>query len=317
MTTARIVTLGESLGIVRGRGIGSFEQVHAAAVSTGGAEGNVAIGLARSGVSVSWLGRVGDDPLGRRVLRDLRGEGVDVSAIVDATAATGLILRSTPSPGRTTVHYYRSGSAGSLLSPTDLSLLDIPAATLLHLTGITPALSGSAAAAVDEAIDVARSASVPVSFDVNHRARLWGAERAIPALRALVARASLLFAGLDEARLLISDAEATPEQAATALAELGPREVVITLGAGGALAVADGRVVRRGALPIVPIDTVGAGDGFVAAYLAECAAGAALEKRVEQGILAGGMCCLHPGDWEGFPRRSERDDFAGTDPVAR
>ena len=139
-----VVTIGESMGLIRGGRIGDFTHLGSAEIDTGGAEGNVAIGLVRLGIPVAWLGRVGDDSLGRRVVRDLRGEGVDVRAVVDADATTGLMLKETPRFGSTTVTYYRRGSAGSRLQPSDLDGLEIEAASLLHITGVTLALSESA-----------------------------------------------------------------------------------------------------------------------------------------------------------------------------
>lgn len=136
----RVVTLGEALGVLRTASLGSLAQLDTLAVGTGGAEGNVAVGLARLGTPVTWLGRVGDDGLGRRVARELRAEGVDVVAIVDGGAPTGLLLKETPVPGRTLVTYHRAGSAGSRLEPADLDGLDLAAGDILHLTGITPAL---------------------------------------------------------------------------------------------------------------------------------------------------------------------------------
>lgn len=317
----RVITLGEALGVLRTSSPGSLAMIDRLEVGTGGAEANVAVGLARLGASVTWIGRVGDDGLGRRIVRELRAEGVEVAAAVDDRAPTGLLIKETPVPGRTTVTYHRSGSAGSRLSPVDLEAIEITSGDLVHVTGITPALSASSAAAVDALLDRAEAAGAAISFDVNHRSALWSAADAADAYRRIAGRATLVFAGDDEARLLTPQvgSGASAEQLARALAELGPSEAVVKLGARGALAIVDGDVVERNAVPVDAVDTVGAGDAFVAGYLAERMAGRDAGTRLDTAVRTGAFACLHPGDWEGAARREDLGLLdAGTgDPVSR
>lgn len=315
--TPRVVTLGESMGLVRGVGIGGFERLASAAIDTGGAEGNLAIGLARLGVHATWLGRVGDDALGRRVVGDLRSEGVDVVAVVDPGASTGMMLKSTPRSGVTVVDYYRAGSAGSRLAATDLDAIDIASYDALHLTGITPALSPSAAAAVVEAATRARAAGVLVSFDVNHRSRLWTRAAASGPLSELADLADLVFAGEDEIGLLVEGSTGgSPERIAHTVAESTGAEVVLKRGARGALVVARGEATEIEAVPVEVVDTVGAGDAFAAAYLAERLLGSDLGERLRVAAIAGAFACAHPGDWQGFARRDELRRIP-SDPVER
>jgi 2-dehydro-3-deoxygluconokinase len=307
-----VLTLGEALGVLHtGEPMAHASHLR---IGTGGSEANVAIGLARLGTAVAWLGRVGDDGLGRRVVRELRAEGVEVHAVLDGAAPTGLLLKETDPAGRTEVVYHRRGSAGSRLAPADLDLIDAPTVTHLHVTGITPALSAVAAATVDAAID--RWGGVGVSYDVNHRSRLWDAETAAAVHRRLAARADVVFAGLDEALLLVPDATG-PEDAARRIAALGPREVVVKLGEQGALALVDGAVSVVDAVPVRVVDTVGAGDAFVAGYLAERVAGLPVATRLRTAARAGAAACAHPGDWEGLPFRRDLDRSVDGEPVAR
>ncbi|MDF2047205.1 sugar kinase [Microbacterium sp. Kw_RZR3] len=312
---SRVVTLGESMGLVLGAGVGGWEHQSQAHVATGGAEGNTAIGLARLGIPVTWLGRVGDDALGRRVVGDLRSEGVEVRALVDTGAPTGLMLKSTPRAGATTVDYYRRGSAGSRLEAADLDGLPLSAGDILHVTGVTLALSESARDAVVVAVDRARAAGALVSFAVNHRSRLWAHAEAVAAYAHVIARADIVFASDDEARML--HAHTAPEDLARALAAAGPAEAVVTLGGDGAVAVVDGDLHRVAAVPITPVDTVGAGDAFAAGYLSERLLGGDAATRLRTASLAGAYACLHPGDWQGGIRRSELDGAASADPVTR
>jgi 2-dehydro-3-deoxygluconokinase len=313
----RVVTFGEALGVLRTDQVGSLAHLGTLTVGTGGAEGNVAIGLARLGTAVTWLGRVGDDALGRRVARELRAEGVDVVAIVDDGAPTGLLLKETPSPGRTVITYHRAGSAGSRLVPADLDALDLQAGDILHLTGITPALSATASDTVERALDLADAAGATISYDVNHRSRLWGDRDAAAAHRRIAARAQLVFAGEEETQLLAPGGGGPSTQAA-AIAALGPAEVVIKRGAAGAIVWVDGTELKRPAVSVdLVVDTVGAGDAFVAGYLAERLAGRDLATCMDTALSTGAAACRHPGDWEGAPTRADLVASRAHDPVRR
>jgi len=310
-----VVTLGETMGLMRAASVGSLEHVSDFQLHIGGAESNVAIGVARLGRPAVWMGRVGDDGIGRRVLRELRGEGVTLHATVDETARTGLMLKETPRAGSTRVLYYRAGSAGSRLNAADLDLEAIASAGVLHVTGITLALSESAEHAVHAAIDAAVAAGVPVSFDVNHRPSLWGARDAAPVYRRVAERAEVVFAGEEEAELLVGPG--APEQLASAVAALGPAQAIIKLGDRGCVASIDGEALAAAAEPITPLDTVGAGDAFVAGYLVALLDGLPAAERLHLGSRCGAFACLGPGDWESLPRRADLEGFASGDPVIR
>jgi len=315
-----VITVGEGLGLIRSEGVGTFAQIGQASVSTGGAEANVAIALARLGVPVTWMGRVGNDSLGRRVLRELRAEGVHTLGIVDE-AATALMLKETPRPGRSKVTFYRTGSAGSRLSPADIDGLDIAGARLVHLTGILPALSAAARAAALHLLEAATTAGVAVSFDVNHRSRLWTIEEAAPVYRAIATRAHIVFGGLEELTMLVngpvSDGEAGARHLAEAVRARGVPEVVVKLGAAGAGVLDADGWHRQDGEPVAVLDTVGAGDSFVAAYLATRLAGQAVGQALHAGVRAGAMACTYPGDWEGSPSSEELTAEQTREPVER
>lgn len=310
-----VVTLGETMGLLVAEETGPADRVERFRAGIGGAETNVAIGLARLGVRVTWIGRVGADAFGDRVRRELRAEGVETHVVVDAGAPTGLMVKTRPIPGAARVEYRRAGSAGSRLSPDDVPADLVRGAALLHVTGITPALSPTADAAVDRAVALAQEAGIPISFDVNHRTALWDAATSGARYRQLAAQATVVFAGLDEARLLapgVADADLPAAIAAT-----GPTQVVVKLGAEGCVARLDGESYVEAAVAIRPVDTVGAGDAFVAGYLAELLAGSAAFVRLRTAVRTGAFACLSPGDWEGFPRRADLGLLDEGDPVAR
>ena len=302
-----LVTLGEPLGQVAADREGPLRPGAPAALSVCGAEATVAIGIRRLGIPAAYIGRVGDDAFGRMSIEALRGEGVDISSVtVDPAAPTGLLLRTRRTADRDVVDYWRAGSAGSRLRPEDVDPDVVAAADLLHVTGITPALSDTAAAAVGRACDLARRAGVPVSFDVNHRSRLWHGRSARTALLPLAAGADVVFGGRHELALLLDAApDAPPEKLLAGLAAEGVREVVVSLGAEGAVGLLDGELARVAAHPVKAVDVIGAGDAFVAGYLAARLEGLDQVARLRSGSTLGAFAVGTRGDWEGLPRRAE------------
>lgn len=300
----RVLTAGEALGVLRTSG--TLADAPALEVGTGGAEANVAIGLARLGVACSFTGRVGDDGLGRRIAATLAAEGVETRLVVDPDAPTGLLLKERPGPGRTAVTYHRAGSAGSRLCADDIAALDLDGITLVHVTGITPALSASCAEAIDALIARARQAGAAVSFDVNHRSKLWNAQDAAPVYRRLIAAADIVFAGADEAAL-VTAASGDARNLARALQSLGAREAVVKLGSRGALARDGDDEASAAAVAVDVVDTVGAGDAFVAGYLAARLECATLAERLDLAVHTGAAACTADGDWEGAATRDRVD----------
>jgi len=313
----RVVTLGETMALVRTRDVGSLRHATDLVLGIGGAESNVAIGLRRLGVDVSWLGRVGDDSLGERVLREIRAEGVDVRSIVDPHAPTALMVKERPTRTSTKVGYYRAAAAGSRLSRDDIPAGWVEQAQVVHVTGITPLLSPSAHDAVIAAIERAHAAGVLVSFDINYRSALGAAAQAGPLLRTLAENADLVFGGGDELELLYPGLD--PLEAARELCDSAPREVVWKRGAGGACAVADGEIAQVQGLVVDVVDTVGAGDAFVAGYLSAVLEGLDTEARLRRSNICGALACTAAGDWESSPTRRDLDRFGEStaDPVVR
>jgi len=316
MSAPYLVTIGETMGLLKADVPGPLAHVPSMSLGMGGSESNVAIGVQRLGGQAVWCGRVGDDSLGTLVRREIQAEGVTARIVVDPAAPTGLMLKERRTAATQKVSYYRAHSAGSRLSTLDLDQDLISNAAVLHLSGITPALSETAAAAVFEAIRIARASAVTVSFDLNFRGNLWTAAEAAAVYARIVPLVDVVFAGDEEAAIVVG-ASADPVQLATRLAALGPAQAVIKLGHLGAVASVDGEILHQAAVAITPVDTVGAGDAFVAGYLAELMLGSAPRARLELAVLTGAFACLAPGDWEGLPRRDELHLLHATESVTR
>jgi 2-dehydro-3-deoxygluconokinase len=279
--------------------IGLLRHANTMRLSVGGAESNLAIGLARLGKRATWIGRVGDDEFGALVRRTLAAEGVEGRVRVDPGAPTGLMVKYRRTGTTTQVLYYRKGSAGSRLERADIDPELIRSARVLHLTGITPALSDTARDAVDHAVEIAHDAGVLVSLDLNYRSRLWTPAEAGAVLAVLVAHADLVFATEPEAQLLVSGD--SPAELGRALAGFGPAQVVIKRGALGAVAVIGGEVLDVAAHEVTEVDPVGAGDAFAAGYLSTLLDGGDPARCLATGALAGAFTVTVPGDWEGLP----------------
>jgi 2-dehydro-3-deoxygluconokinase len=315
-TGRRVVTLGETMAMLTTREPGPLQHSSSLQLTIGGAESNVAIALARLGADVTWIGKVGDDPFGDLVVRELQAEGVRVNAARDAEAPTSLMIKEHRTPSATRVHYYRRGNAGGRLRLVEVDLDAVRSASLLHVTGISLALSDTMRETVRECVAVAAGAGVPVSFDLNFRSKLWTREQAAAEYARLLPMADIVFAGDDEAAIAVGPA-AEPLDLARRLVEAGAGSAVVKLGARGAVAVVDGVEHRRAAVPVTPVDTVGAGDAFVGGYLAEMLRGESVETSLTTAVTAGALACLVHGDWQGSPRRGELGLLAQDDPVHR
>lgn len=247
-------------------------------IAAGGAESNVAAHLAALGHRVAWASRLGADPLGDRVLDELTAEGVDVSLVVrDPSRPTGVYFKD-PGPDGTTVHYYRSGSAASAVDPDFVRALPLGDVGVVHVSGITAALSDPCRAALGAVMDAAHDAGALVSFDVNHRPALWSAADAAPVLRAFADRADLVFVGRDEAETLwgASDADAVR-------ALLAAPTLVVKDGAVGAHEFVGEAAAFLPAPVVDVVEVVGAGDAFAAGYLSGVLGGHRAEEALRRG----------------------------------
>lgn len=314
-----VLTLGECLISFIATARGPLAEAETFQRTVAGAEANVAVGLARLGHQVAYLGRVGDDPFGTLIRRRLRGEGVDTRWLMDdPRGPTGLMIREQRELVPMSVIYHRSGSAASRLSPRDVEAAAgcFGGLRWLHATGITPAISETAAAAVSRAVDLAMDAGATVSLDLNIRRRLWTEAQAARVLRELAARCQVVLGGLDEAALvgglattLEAGAEADPIATAATLLRGDTTRVVLKLGAGGALEYTrDGGIVRSPALPVpTVVDPVGAGDAFTAGYIAASLDGASPTDRLRAGNACGAAVVVTSGDQTGLLTRRELD----------
>ncbi|NHN34229.1 sugar kinase [Paenibacillus agricola] len=294
-----IITFGETMALMMPTSSKGIEYSSQFQSLFGGAETNVAIGVARLGHRVGWFSRLGKDPFGQVIVKKLRGEGVDVSHVELTTEApTGLMLREVVS-GKTSVYYYRKGSAASMMKPEHLDENYIKQAKFLHVTGITAALSESCRATAIEAMRIARKHGVKVCFDPNLRLKLWSLDEARGVLLEMAKEADYFLPGLDELKLLYQTESF--DEIVQHLRELSAVSIV----KGGD---DETYVVEKDSIQSVPyfkaeqiVDTVGAGDGFCAGFIVGLLKGYAHTEAVRLGNLIGSMVVQTEGDWEGIP----------------
>jgi 2-dehydro-3-deoxygluconokinase len=304
-TMLDLLTVGEPLICLTGTG--RLAAAPTLAKSIGGAEANVAIGLARLGLRTGYVARVGTDPFGDEIVRTLRGEGVDVSRVQRSPGRpTGLLVKELRSPSDVRVHYYRQGSAATELD----GIGEIPPARHVHATGITLALGAGPANAVHELLAAAAATGASVSLDPNIRLKLWSLADAVAALRAVLPHVDDLLLSEDEALALAGAGDV--EEALRRLAGRGIARVVVRRGAAGAVGAADGMRVEIAAEAAGPVvDCVGAGDAFTAGYLFERLSGGNFAAAMATGSWVAGHVVAHLGDYEGLPDRADYDAWRG------
>ncbi|WP_254367864.1 sugar kinase [Microbacterium sp. NC79] len=267
-------------------------------IEIAGSEINVAVGVARQGHDVCFIGRVGNDALGDRVLQTIRAEGVQALVTIDEKQPTGIIVRDRARDGRTTsVAYYRNGSAGSRLSPSDLGIDALNDARIVFISGITAMISATAREFCEKFMSEARAAGAVIVFDPNIRVRLGAVEEwrrtTVPLLRS----ADVVLAGDDELDNLGVSVED--------LLLAGVRTIVVKHGSKGATLVEAHRQVELPAFPTQVIDTVGAGDALASGMISGMLAGLGSVEAVERGIRIASSVVACSGDTAGLPYKGE------------
>ncbi len=237
----------------------------------GGDTSNAAIAAARNGASAGYITAIGRDAPGESLMALWTREGVDTSTVArDEAAPTGLYVVTHGEDGHHFT-FYRAGSAASRMAPRDVPEAAVRAARMLHVSGISQAISASACDAVFRAIEVAKAAGVGVSYDTNLRLALWPQARAAATIHAAVARADVALPSFDDAKVLTGLEE--PDAIADFYLRLGCPLVLLKLGKEGVLVATPARRERVGAFRVEAVDATGAGDTFAGSFLARHLAG--------------------------------------------
>jgi 2-dehydro-3-deoxygluconokinase len=298
-----IVSIGEPL--IEFNQIGPSERSYLRGF--GGDTSNMIIAAARSGASAAYVTRIGDDAFGRMFLELWQAEGIDTRGVaVDAQAPTGAYFVTHRAAGHL-FSYLRAGSAASRMRPADLPRALIENASFVHASGISMAISPSAA---DTVLAAFESTSGKISFDANLRLKLWPLARARALISAAAALADYFFPSIEDARAFSSleDEEANLDWAH----RLGAKNVFLKLGAGGVIASDGARRERIPGIMVATVDATGAGDCFCGAALARLAAGDSIWEAARYANAAAALATIGFGAVDPLPRPDAVRELIGS-----
>lgn len=304
-----VITIGEAMVLFAAQQAGPLDGASSFARATAGAELNVAIGLARLGLRVGYLSRLGQDLFGRHITAVLANEGIDHRHVaMDADHPTGFMLKSRNDDGSDPqIQYFRRGSAASRMQVGELDGAYCANARHLHLTGIFVGVTSSAREVVFELAARSRTAGLSISFDPNLRPTLWRSkDEMVDCLNQLASFSDWVLPGIEEGRLLTG--RDSVQGIADFYLQRGAKGVVVKLGAEGAFYATP---TERGHVPGVPVarvvDTVGAGDGFAVGVISGLLEGLTPAAAAARGNAIGARVVQFPGDADGLPTRAELD----------
>lgn len=273
----------------------------------GGDTSNCAIAAARQGADVGFLTHLGNDSFGRDILSLWQSEGVETSAVKQVEDAPTGIYFVTHGPEGHEFSYYRKHSASSLMRAEDLPLAALQSAKILHVSGISQAISQVASDAVLAAIRAVKAAGGQVSYDTNLRLRLWPLERAKAVIHEAVALSDIILPGLDDAALLTGLSD--PDAIADVYLGLGAGIVALTMGAEGTLVATPDERRRIKGRRVNAVDATGAGDTFDGAFLARLVAGDTPFEAARYANSAAALSTQGYGAVAPMPRRAAVLDF--------
>ncbi|TNC20570.1 sugar kinase [Amycolatopsis alkalitolerans] len=296
-----LLAIGETMVMVTPRPGGRLDAHSSFLLRPGGAESNVAALLSALGHRTAWAGAVGNDPLGDIVVNSLRERGVEVGLVRrDAERPTAVYFKD-PGPEGTKVYYYRSGSAAAAMSTADLAAWTGCPARVVHLTGITAAISPQGRELTHHLLAGRPLGTALASFDVNHRPALWSAADAAPVLLDLAQRSDIVFVGRDEAETLWG----TPDAGSVRKLIDRPGHLIVKDAAVEAVGFTPDGECRVPATPVEVVDAVGAGDAFAAGWLSGLLDGRDETTRLRLGHFAASRVLRSPSDLAELPRAAE------------
>lgn len=308
---SEVILFGEPMTLFIAETVGSLEEVEHYTKSLSGAEVNVSIGLTRLGHKVTYVTRLGDDPLGHYIENYLKKESIGTEFITyDTYYRTGIQLKNKVISGDPYATYYRKDSAASQIGTKEIDAIDFTGIKIVHITGIPPALSQSCREATYRIIERARENNVFISFDPNLRPALWESEEVmIKVLNDIASKCDMILPGKAEGLILTGSNE--PKKIAEFYQNMGVGIVIIKLGSDGAY-VQDNRkkpYIVSGFKVKKVVDTVGAGDGFAAGVISGILEGLSLKESARRGTAIGAIQVMSAGDNEGLPTRKKLEEF--------
>ncbi|NBR94504.1 MAG: sugar kinase [Actinobacteria bacterium] len=294
-----LYTFGEAMALFLASDTDSVLTARTYTRSTAGAEGNVAVGVTRLGLSAHFFTLMGNDQLGSAVLADFAAEGVDVSGVKRVDSFSSAMIRNPGTTAPVEASYLRKGAAASLMTPADLDQQVIAQSRWLHTTGITCAISSSAAQTVSAGLESARKHGIKKSFDLNIRRKLWSEEEARAVLEPIARDVDLLIGGEDEYCAIFGSSDG--EEALRIAASRNNSVAIMTKGPEQLTYAVNGAFTTVHPPQVKSVDPVGSGDAFTSGVISGLLAGLSVSDAVAQGTISGARVASQFGDWAGLP----------------
>jgi 2-dehydro-3-deoxygluconokinase len=275
-----------------------LEQSDSLSCHAGGPESNAAIAAERLGAVSTWLSKVADSPLGRRVVGELHHQGIETEVVWSDDHRQGLyFVENSAEPRGPTVVYDRDGSAMRSVSPDELDLSPLRGARVFYTSGATPALSSTACETTIELLKLARDEGLTTAMDFNYQEQLWSTSEANNQLTQLLPAIDILFISSSDAEEVLGLQSGQPAQFAHTLAsEYDFRTVVVTKHDLGAVAWHDSVVHEHESYEVDTIDRIGASDAFAGAFLARRLSGDDVPDALKYATATAALKCTITGD---------------------
>lgn len=306
------ITFGEAMALFIAEEVGELHEINHFTKALAGAEVNVAVGLARLGLDVSWMSKVGNDAFGRYIRDYLKNEQVETSQVLmDEENPTGFQIKGKTVEGDPEVQYFRKNSAASKISEHDLNEEYIRHTKHLHMTGIPLAVSESFRQYALRALAIAKENKIPASFDTNLRPTLWKSrEEMISVINEVAFQCNIILPGIHEGETLTGSKQ--PREIADFYLNHSENVelVIVKLGPEGAYfksRIEEGYV--SGFMVEHVVDTVGAGDGFATGVISALIEGLPVKEAIIRGNAIGALAIQTPGDHDGYPTREQLTEY--------
>jgi len=323
----KFVTFGETMVQYNAKYTGPYDPKGDHISDVAGAESNVALNLNRivnGSVDALWISRLGNDEAGKLIAGAI-SQLIDISAPMQIGEKTGISFLNHYDDDSHVKEYQRAGSAASKLSFGDVEA-HLPGSDLLHVTGITPALSVSCRDATLRSMERCLELNIPVCLDVNYRDQLWNPDEAKTVLNKMIGLSTIFKLGHDEAEAIWSEGRSAEEYARN-FHQGSETVTIVTKGASGAVLFDGENLIEEPSIDVHVVDPVGAGDAFVAGFIGtlfnnESTPGAALaqppEKRkvifkraIRVANICGSLTCTKRGDTSAMPDMAEVEHYLG------
>lgn len=305
-----LITLGEAMVVFIAENEGEFTDIESFSKGIAGAELNVSMGLSRLGHKVTYITKLGEDVFGEHIVNVIHKEGIIADSVfTDKEHSTGFYFKTKVKDGDPKVHYFRKNAAASQLTREDIENTSFEGAKVLHITGITPALSLHTRDAVYAAIAKARANNMLISFDPNIRVQLWKSEAEMrEVLNDIASKCDVILPGIKEGNILTG--KATKEEIADFYLNQGAKAVIIKDGAKGAYLKTPEEEKQVAGFKIDKVvDTVGAGDGFATGILSGLLDNLSYEEALVRGNAIGARMVTSKEDNAILPTMAELEEF--------